>query len=176
VLRSHHIRALTAFAASGLVLLMLVTAASPAHNGRSHGRPRLAVSPRKLAGARNVAPGDRIVRLVELRLRGKGRLAAVYLRVRAKQPSILSGRLQVAIDRCSKRWRRRHGVLTCRGKRFVVLTRRRFLGRARLRRLGLGSRRTAHLRLGLTLPAGAGNELQAAAVRARYTFVGAARR
>jgi hypothetical protein len=182
VLRADHIRPAIAFAASGLVLLMLVTSASPAHSrGGPHvGRPRLAISPRRLAAARNIAPGDRIQRLVELRVRGRGRFAAVYFRVRARRRSTLdadpkSG-LQIAIQRCSKKWRGRHGVYTCRGRRFVVLARRRFLGRARLRRLGLASHRVAHLRLVLTLPAGAGNSLQAAALRARYSFVGVSAR
>lgn len=174
---AHAIRPAVAFAASGVVLLMLVTSASPAHNGRGRGgRPRLSVSPRRLAGARNIAPGDRIARLVELRLRGKGRFAAVYFRIRVKQPSTLGSGLRVAIDRCSQRWHLRHGVYTCPGRRYVVLARRHFLGRARLHRLGLPRRRVAHLRLVLTLPSAAGNELQAAAARARYSFVGVARR
>lgn len=176
MLRAHRIRPAVAFAASGLVLLMLVTSASPAHSGPGKRRPRLAVFPRRLATARNVAPGDRIERLVDLRRRGRGRFAAVYFRVRVRQPSILGSGLEVAIARCSKPWRVRHRVSKCPGRRYVVLARRPFLGQARLRGLGLLRRRVAHLRLVLTLPIAAGNEFQAAAARARYSFVGVARR
>jgi hypothetical protein len=179
-MRAHHIRPAIAFAASGLVLLMLVTSASPAHNGRrpQAGPPRLLVSPSRLARAQNIAPGDRIERLVELRVRG--RFAAVDFRAWARwRPSLGADPkrgLQIAIDRCSKRWRRSEGRYTCPGRRFVVLDRRRLLGETSLKRLGLVPNRAAHLRLVLTLPVGADNSFQGEAVRARYSFVGVAGR
>jgi hypothetical protein len=169
-----HIRPAIVFSVSALLLLMLVTSASPAQNARHMraGRPRLVVTPRRLPAARNIAPGDRIERLVELRLKGKGRFAAVYFRARARQ----SAGLLIAIDRCSRRWRKRGAAYSCPGRRLVVLSRRPLLGRARLRRLGLSHRRSAHLRLVLTFPPDAGNELQAETVHATYSFVGVARR
>ena len=176
-------------AASGaavLVVLALGTSASSAHNGRpaTRGRPRLVASPARLAGAQGIAPGDRIERLVQLRVRGKGRFAAVYLTVRARRSSLLDADkqhgLRVSIDRCSRKWRRQRNAYTCPGKRYQVLAQRPLAGRARLRRLGLGGgrvgKRVARLLLVLTLPAAADNRMQAQLTTVRYSFVGVARR
>jgi hypothetical protein len=136
------------------------------------------VSPSKLPVAQAIAPGDRIERLAELRVRGHGRFTTVYFRASAKKSSALDSDaqygLQVAIERCSKKWRRRGAGYSCPGRRFAVLARRPLLGRARLRRLELRRQRPAHLRLVITLPANAGNSLQRQSTDATYSFVGAA--
>ncbi len=175
-----HIRPAIAYGAICLLVLVLATAASPAHNGRRvrTGRPLLVALPQRLADVRDLAPGDRIERLVELRVRGKGRFAAVYLRTRVRRQSVLADPqrgLQIAIDRCSKRWQKRRGVYTCPGRHFLVLSQRALLRRARLRRLRLRPSHAAHLRLVLTLPAGADNQFQAETARVRYSFLGVVR-
>jgi hypothetical protein len=172
-------------AASGvtvLLVLLLGTSASSAHNGRlaTHGRPRLVARPTRIAGAQSIAPGDQIQRLVLLRIRGKGRFAAVYLKVRAKRSSLLNADKQhgllISIDRCSKKWRQHGHTYTCPGRRLQVLAQRPLVGRTKLKRLGLNRKRLARLRLTLTLPAAAGNAMQAQVTTARYSFVGVARR
>src|SRR5438105_89914 len=165
-MRPAHIRPAIAYGAICLLVLVLATAASPAPNGRvvRTGRPRLVIVPRRLADVRDLAPGDRIERLVELRVRGKGRFVAVYFRARLRRQSVLADPqrgLQIAIDRCSKRWKKRRGAYTCPGRRSLVLSRRPLQRRARLRRLRLLPSHAAHLRLALTLPVGADNQFQA---------------
>jgi spore coat-associated protein N len=172
-----------AYCVISVLVLVLGASASQAHLARrAHvQRPRLVAEPSRLAAARDLAPGDRVERLVELRIRGTGRFAAVYLRVRARSRSALDidsrHGLRIAIDRCSTKWRGRRGRYSCRGRRFVVVASRPLVGhrRARLRRLGLRPGRAAHLRLTLTFPAGAGNELEAQLTRAVYSFVGVTR-
>jgi hypothetical protein len=166
----------------GVVALVLGVSASQAHDGRPerHHGPRLVATPAHLTDARNLAPGDRVERLVELRLRGRGGFAAVFLRVRAPESSLLDADarqgLRVAIDRCSASWRGRGGRYFCAGRRFTVLARRPLVGRVRLSRLGLLRSRVAHLRLVLALPSDAANALQAQVTKATYSFVGAQRR
>ena len=158
-------------------VLALGSAAAPARTG--HGarslRPRLVVAPSKLGPARAIAPGDRIERLARLRRRGRGRFTAVYFRARATAGSTLPG-LRLAIDRCTRKWRRHGARYTCPGRRFLVLAGRPLLGRARLKRLGRRGWRTANLRLVITLPAGADNTLQGRSLNAVYSFVGVAAR
>ena len=178
---NHRLRSASAASAVAVTLLALGTAAAPAQNGRllRSARPRLVATPAKLAPAQPVAPGDRIERLVELRVRGRGRLGAVYFDVAAPKSSALDADttygLQLAIDRCSTRWRTRGAAHSCPGKRTVVLRSRPLIGRARLKLRGLRARKPAHLRLVLTFPAEAGNALQAQATDATYQFVGVAR-
>jgi hypothetical protein len=162
------------------VILALGTAAAPAASTqvRRSSQPRLVVSPSKLPVAQAIAPGDRIQRLAELRLVGQGRLAAVYFKASARKSSALDSDpqrgLQVGIERCSQKWRRRGARYSCPGRRFALLARRPLLGRARLRRLELRARRSAHLRLAITLPANAGNSFQRQTTDATYSFVGVA--
>jgi spore coat-associated protein N len=165
-----------------VIVLVLATSASSAYNGKpaGHGRPRLIATPARVSGAQSVAPGDQIQRLVQLRVSGKGRFAAVYLNVRAKRSSLLNTDTQhgllISIDRCTKKWRQHGHTYTCPGKRYKVLAQRPLVGRAELKRLGLRGRRLARLRLVLTLPASAGNAMQAQLTTVRYSFVGVARR
>jgi len=179
----HLLRSSAAPAAMASTLLALGTAAAPAASTRSGPRssqPRLVVSPSKLPLAQAIAPGDRIERLAELRLHGHGRFAAVYFSAHAAKRSALDSDpqhgLQVAIEQCSKNWRRRGAGFACPVKRFAVLARRPLLGRTRLRRLELHALRPAHLRLVITLPANAGNSLQRQSTGATYSFVGVAGR
>ena len=175
----HRIRSAAAATTVAGTLLALGTAAAPAENARrprSH-RPRLVATPTKLAPALQIAPGDRIERLVELRVRGRGRFRAVYFRAVAKTSSALDTDprqgLQVTIERCSKKWRTRGTTHACRGKRKIVVARRPLIGRAKLKLLpGLRAEKPAHLRLVLTLPTTAGNALQAQTTNATYRFVG----
>ena len=167
----------------GATLLALSAVAAPAHGShrpRSHGA-KLVVTPGHVRPASSIAPGDRIERPVELTLRGRGRLTAIYFRVRAPRTTGLAADprqgLQITIDRCSKRWRKRGTSFACAGKRSVVLSSRPLLGRSRLAPLGLrGRHKTAHLRLVLTLPADAGNALQAESANVVYSFIGVAGR
>lgn len=165
----------------GVVALALGVTASQAHDGRfeRHHGPGLVATPAHLAAAANLAPGDRVERLVELRIRGRGRFAAVFLRIRAREGSTLDADarqgLQIAIDRCSARWRGHHGHYFCAGRRFTVLARRPLVGRVRLTRLGLLHSRVAHLRLVLALPSDADNALQAQVTKATYSFFGVQR-
>ena len=166
--------------AAAVLALGIATAPAESTYGLRSSRPRLVVSPSKLRVAQAIAPGDRIERLAELRVRGRGRLTAVYFKARARKRSALDSDtqhgLQVAIDRCSKKWRKRGAGYSCPGKRFAILARRPLLGRTRLRRLGLRGRRPAHLRLVITLPANAGSSLQGQSTDATYSFVGVASR
>jgi hypothetical protein len=163
-----------------LAVLVLSTSASSAHNGRLlRGRPRLVATPGRLAGAQSIAPGDRVQRVVLLRERGNGRFGAIYLVVRAKESSLLDTDRQhgllIAIDGCSKKWRRHGRTYSCHGRRYRVLAERPLVGRARLRHLALQRKRTWHLRLILTLPAAADNAMQAQLTTVRYSFVGISR-
>lgn len=162
-----------------LSVVALATAAAPAANGdrpRSS-RPRLIVAPSELSAAQAIAPGDRIERLADLRVRGRGRFAAVYFVGRARKSSGLDANsrdgLQIAIDRCSRKWVKRRGTYSCSARRSAVLARRPLLGRTRLRRLRL-SHRAAHLRMILTLPTNAGDALQGQSTDAVYSFEGIA--
>jgi hypothetical protein len=164
-----------AAAAVAAGLLALGTAAAPAGRVTS-GRPRLVATPSTLVAATRIAPGDRVERLVELRVRGRGRVGRVYFQATAKKSSGLDSDrrhgLQVAIERCTKKWQTRGLVNTCPGKRRVVLPQRPLVGRTKLK-LGRLTRKTAvHLRLLLVFPVDAGNALQAQATDATYRFVG----
>jgi hypothetical protein len=180
---SARLRPAAAPLAIAAAVLALGTAAAPAGSLRTvRPAPKLVVTPARLAPAQAIAPGDRVERLVELRRRGRGRLAAAFFHARARKSSALDSDrqhgLRVAIDRCSKRWSRRGTGYVCRGKRVSILAQRPFAGRTKLKlkRLALGAEQPSHLRLVLTLPADAGNALQGRSTEARYSFVGVAAR
>jgi hypothetical protein len=158
-------------------LLALGTAAAPTRHVRT-GRPRLVATPSTLVAATQIAPGDRIERLVELRVRGRGRIDSVYFRASAKRSSRLDSDprhgLQVMIDRCTKKWRTRALSNTCPGKRTVVLAQRPLVGRSKLKLGKLTAKKSAHLRLVLVLPPDAGNALQAQSTDVSYSFLGVA--
>jgi hypothetical protein len=159
-------------------MLAIGTAAAPGKAGPTprHHALRLVAKPERIEPARLLAPGDRVQRLVELRVRGRGRFATVYLRVRVRRSSRLDANrkqgLQVELRSCSRRWRRHGASFTCPGKTRVVLSRRPLVGRTRLRRLRLVGGRAVHLRLLLTLPRGSGTALAGQQTNAVYSFVG----
>lgn len=157
--------------------LALGTAAAPgkAPSASGHRALRLVAKPGRIAPALLLAPGDRVQRLVDLRIRGRGRFAAVYLLVRARPHSQLdldrTDGLQVELRSCSRRWRRHGASYACTGKRRLVLSPRPLVGRTKLRRLRLATGRT-HLLLQLTLPPRSAVALQGQTTAARYSFVG----
>jgi Camelysin metallo-endopeptidase len=166
-----------AAAVVGAGLLALGTAAAPSGK-RQHvkkARARLVASPTVLLPATRIAPGDRVERLVELRVRGRGRIRSVYFQATAKTSSALDSDrqngLQVSIDRCTKKWRT-HGLANaCRGKRKVVLSRRPLVGRTKLKLGTLTPRQPAHLRLVIVFPPSAGSALENQLTAATYRFV-----
>jgi hypothetical protein len=158
--------------------LALGTAAAPGKAPSKAGHPalRLVATPRRIPPVLRLAPGDRVQRLVELRVRGRGRFAAVYLVVRVRRHSQLDidrrHGLQVELRSCSRRWRR-HGVsYACAGRTRMVLSRRPLVGRPRLRRLRLSGGRTAHLKLTLILPRSSTRALAGQTTRVVYAFAG----
>jgi hypothetical protein len=159
-------------------MLAIGTAAAPGKAGPTprHHALRLVAKPGRIEPARLLAPGDRVQRLVELRARGRGRFATVYLRVRPRRRSRLDADrkqgLQVELRSCSRRWRRHGASFTCMGKTRVVLSQRPLVGRTRLRRLRLAGDRAVHLRLLLTLPRGSGTAVEGQQTNAVYSFVG----
>jgi hypothetical protein len=139
--------------------------------------PSLALGVRALGAARDLAPGDRIERILELHYGRRGRLRRVILIAKARRSSQLDAdRLQgllAAVDRCSVRWtRKRGGGYRCSRKRWTVLAPVPVIGRRRLRRLSLEPGRTDHLRLTLAFPARAGNGLQGKTSKLVYRLVG----
>lgn len=157
------------------------TAAAPGRHARTPARPApsLLATPATLAPALQLAPGDHVERAVELRRRGRGRFAAVYFVARTRSGSPLADDrrhgLQVALQRCPRRWTRRGADLVCTAKTTVVLAPRPLLGRTRLVRLQLTGTRPVHLALVLSLPTSAGGTLQGRAAALTYSFVGVAR-
>jgi hypothetical protein len=158
--------------------LALGTAAAPgkAPSKSGHRALRLVATPSRIPPALRLAPGDRVQRLVELRARGRGRFAAVYLVVRVRHHSQLdvdrSHGLQVELRSCSRRWRRHGASYACAGKTHVVLSRRQLVGRTKLKRLRLIPGRANHLRLQVTLPRRSTVALQGQRTAALYSFVG----
>jgi hypothetical protein len=165
-------------AVAGAGLLALGTAAAPGAK-KQHvkmARPRLVAAPAPLVAATEISPGDRIERLVELRMRGRGRFRTVYFQAKAKKSSLLDSDqqqgLQVSIDRCTKKWRTRGLANICPGKRTVVLAQRPLVGRSKLKLGKLTPKRSAHLRLLIVFPATADNRLRSQRTDATYSFVG----
>ena len=175
---AHRLTRFGSGAASAVVaagLLALGTSAAPAQHVRK-ARPRLIATPATLVTATQLAPGDRVERLVELRMRGRGRIHRVYFQASATKRSGLDtdrqNGLQVMIERCTKKWRTRRLVTSCPGKRTVVLTSRPLVGKTKLKLGKLTPKNPAHLRLVLVFPAAAGNALQAQSTSAKYRFIG----
>lgn len=162
-------------------VLAIGTAAAPTKDGSAprRGSPRLVARPARIAPVRLLASGDRIQRLIELRKRGRGRFAAVYLVVRARRGSALDADrlhgLQVELRSCPGRWRSHGAGYRCTGKVRVILAARPLVGRTRLKRFPLPSGRPVHLRLVVSLPRSAGNALEDQKTTAVYSFVGIAR-
>ncbi|MDX6506693.1 MAG: spore coat-associated protein [Gaiellaceae bacterium] len=155
-------------------------ASSLGHISTSKKRPRLSVAPHRVARVAALAPGDRAERTVELRYRGRGRFARVVLTTKNSGSSLLGSSLRLKIERCSRRWSNWLGSrrYACRGKRRMVLRTVRVNGKRRLllRHLSRRAGRTDHLRLTLSLPRVAGNDLQGQTSRLSYRFTGVAAR
>ena len=170
-------------ALTALALCAGFASASPFGRVAKH-HPRLTIRHRAIAPVGALAPGDRAQRIVELRYRGKGRFTAVWVRPKIVRSSLLDqtkhGGLRLTIERCSKRWtkKRRTETSVCHGKRWNVLKNVRLTRakpRFRLRHLSRRAGRTDHLRLTVSLPTAAGNDLQGQRSRIAYRFVGVAR-
>jgi hypothetical protein len=164
-----------------VAVLAVGTAAAPSHarHVRRHAGPRLVATPAHLGAALRLAPGDRVERLVALRKRGRGRFASISFVARAKSRSLLGSDrdgLRVELRACPASWVRHAGEFVCAKKTQVVLAPRPIGSRTRLKRLRLHGNRPVHLKLVLSLPAGAGNALEGQTASLRYSFVGVARR
>ena len=173
--RLKHIGSSAAAAAVAAGLVALGTSAAPTQHVKK-AQARLVATPATLVTATQLAPGDRVERLVELRVRGKGRVRGVYFEAAAKKSSALDQDrqhgLQVTIERCTKKWRTRPLSTSCPGKRNVVMAQRPLVGKTKLKLGKLTPKQPAHLRLVLVFPAAAGNELQTQTTSARYRFIG----
>jgi hypothetical protein len=169
--------------AAGMAALGLFAAfanASPlGHISSGKRRPKLSLTPRHVARIAALAPGDHAERTVELRYRGRGRFAVVVLSTRSRGSRLLGSALRLRIERCSRRWAKQSATRSyrCRGKRWTVLKTARIHGRRRLvlRHLSRRPGHADHLRLTLSLPRVAGNELQGQTSRLAYRFTGVAR-
>lgn len=164
-----------------VAVLAVGTAAAPGHGRRvvRHAAPRLVATPAHLASALQLAPGDRVARLVALRKRGRGRFASIFFVAHATAASpLVAGQsgLRIELRACPASWIRRAGRFVCAARTKVVLSARPVGRRTRLRRLRFHGNRPIHLRLVLWLPAGAGNAFQGQSASLTYSFVGVARR
>jgi hypothetical protein len=133
--------------------------------------------------ATGVVPGDRIERALDVTNGGTLDLSGVTLTTTAQPSSALDTDtvhgLDVSVDRCSVPWTEAGTapgyVYGCGGTTSVVLAARPVIG-ADLALAGLTSTtvgKTDHLRVVLTLPAGAGDALQGLTSRLQFTFTGA---
>jgi spore coat-associated protein N len=134
-------------------------------------------------GASALAPGDTIQRSVDLTNSGSLDLASVTLTTTASPSSLLdtdtTNGLQMVIDKCSAAWTESGPpyTYTCSGSSSTVVSSRAVIGS----NIGLGSLAalsaggTDHLRVTLTLPAGAGNTLQNQSSTISYAFTGTQR-
>lgn len=169
----------------GAVAIFAIPGASAHYAGASPGRIQgkrttVLLGSRGVQRAARVAPGDRIERMIVLRVRGRGSLRIVVLRVKARRKSLLTerrGGLRLSLERCSARWRRVAGssAYKCRGTHKTLLTRVPVLGKRRLKGLVVAPGSKARLRLTLTLPSGAGNAFQGKTTKLLYRFTGVAR-
>jgi predicted ribosomally synthesized peptide with SipW-like signal peptide len=134
-------------------------------------------------GASALAPGDTIQRSVDLTNSGSLDLASVTLATTASPTSLLdtdtTNGLQMVIDKCSVAWTEAGPpfTYTCGGTTTPVLASRPVIGN-NLALSGLSSTtagQTDHLRVTLTLPSGAGNNLQNQTSTITYAFTGTQR-
>jgi hypothetical protein len=157
-------------AAAGLACLMTFAnlASGAGRIDNRHHRGRVKIVAAKLAPAVGLAAGDHDMRIFELKTGGRSQ---VKLLVRAPRSSLLvDPRLGVRleIERCSKKWRQSRGVSSCRGRTTVVLADSPALGRHVVRKLARKGKN--YLRVTLTLPQSAPNELQGLTAELLYTF------
>ena len=138
---------------------------------------------RLTVAASNIAAGDTIQRSVDLIDSGSIDLASVALTTTATTSSLLdtdtTNGLQMVIDRCSVAWTESGPpyTYTCGGTTSSVVASRAVIG-ASIAMSNLTSTthgNTDHLRVTLTLPAGAPNTLQNQSSTIQYTFAGTQR-
>ena len=135
-------------------------------------RPHLIALARVLQPATTVAPGDRVSRTLTLTARGRS-FRRLDLKITAKGAPLLMNRatgLRVSISRCARQWRRAGGRYLCRGKAKIVLKPVPVLGHRKLPAASIKRGKKLFLLVTLTLPAGAGNELQHQQSRLVYRF------
>lgn len=134
-------------------------------------------------GASGLAPGDTIQRSVDLINSGSLDLASVTLTTTASPSSLLdtdtTNGLQMVIDKCSVAWTEAGPpyTYTCGGTTSSVVASRPVIG-SNLALSNLGATTagaTDHLRVTLTLPSGAGNNLQNQSSTVTYAFTGTQR-
>jgi spore coat-associated protein N len=134
-------------------------------------------------GASALAPGDTVQRSVDLTNSGSLDLASVTLTTTAPTSSVLdtdaTNGLQMVIDKCSQAWTEAGPpyTYTCGGSTSTVLASRAVIG-SNLSLSNLGATTagaTDHLRVTLTLPAGADNSFQNKSSTISYAFTGTQR-
>jgi spore coat-associated protein N len=137
---------------------------------------------RLTVGASNIAAGDTIQRAVTLTNTGTIDLANVTLTTNATTSSLLNTDtvtgLQMVIDKCSVPWTESAipYTYTCSGTTSTVLASTPVIGtNLALGNLALTAAAANNLRVTLTLPAVAGNTLQAQTSVINYTFTGTQR-
>jgi predicted ribosomally synthesized peptide with SipW-like signal peptide len=139
-------------------------------------------------GANGLLPGDTMQRVVDLSnsgVAGSDDLGSVALTTAATTSSLLdtdaTNGLKVAIDKCSQAWTESGSApaftYTCGGTSASVLAERAVIGsNVALSNLSsLAAGQTDHLRVTLTLPAGAPNAMQGLSSQLTYTFTGTQR-
>ena len=134
----------------------------------------------------DMAPGDTAQRSVDLVNSGSIALSGVSLTTAASPSSVLDtdavNGLQIAVDRCSAAWTESASApytYSCSGTVSSVLASRPVIGAglalANLSSLAPGAANTDHLRVTLSLPAGADNTFQGKSSTITYTFTGTQR-
>jgi spore coat-associated protein N len=139
-------------------------------------------------GASGLLPGDTMQRVVDLSnsgVAGSDNLGSVALTTAATTSSLLdtdaTNGLKVAIDKCSQAWTESGSApaftYTCGGTSASVLAERAVIGSnvALSNLASLAAGQTDHLRVTLTLPAGAPNAMQGLSSQLTYTFTGTQR-
>jgi predicted ribosomally synthesized peptide with SipW-like signal peptide len=136
---------------------------------------------RLTVGATNLVPGDTIQRAIDITNNGSAgtsSVGAIALTTTAPTTSLLdtdtTNGLQMVVDKCSVAWTEAGPpyTYTCGGTTTSVLTTRAVIGSnislSNMSAVTAGN--TDHLRVTLTLPAGAGNTLQGQSSTLNYVF------
>jgi hypothetical protein len=136
---------------------------------------------RMTVGATNLVPGDTIQRVVDINNNGSAgtsSVGSIALTTTAPTSSLLdtdtTNGLQMVIDKCSVAWTESGPpyTYTCGGTTTAVLATRAVIGAnmALSNMSAITAGNTDHLRVTLTLPAGAGNTLQGQSSTLNYVF------
>jgi predicted ribosomally synthesized peptide with SipW-like signal peptide len=141
----------------------------------------LGAANRLTVGASNLVPGDTIQRAVDITNNGSAgtsQVGSITLTTAASPSSLLdtdtTNGLQMVIDKCSVAWTESGPpyTYTCGGTTTTVLASRAVIGSniALSSMSSVTAGNTDHLRVTLTFPAAAGNNLQALSSTISYTF------